>query len=126
MTRMDDMEDPCQQGAQELLWRTCFALGVIADSGPCLSDMRIRSNCESGGRPTTNVLPDTQDNYVCPTIRPMSRIVMYSQQDMVPIAMEDREDVGFYAFYTSLPYNIYSSLFTIELHNEKINDLLKL
>lgn len=40
--------------------------------------------------------------------------------------MEDREDLGFYAFYTSLPYNIYSSLFTIELHNEKINDLLKL
>lgn len=37
MTRMDDMEDPCQQGTQELLWRTYFVLGVIADSGPCLT-----------------------------------------------------------------------------------------
>lgn len=90
-----------------------------------VSDMCIRSNCESGGRPTTKVLPDTQYNCVYP-INPVSGFMMYSQQDMVYIAIDDRQGVGFFAVYTSFPYNIGSSLSTIDLYKGKINDLLKL
>ena len=52
--------------------------------------------------------------------------MMYSQQDMVYIAIDDRQGVGFFAVYTSFPYNIGSSLSTIDLYEGKINDLLKL
>ena len=90
-----------------------------------VSDMRIRSNCESGGRPTTKVLPDSQYNCVYP-INPVSGFMMYSQQDMVYIAIDDRQGVGFFAVYTSFPCNIGSSLSTIDLYKGKINDLLKL
>lgn len=90
-----------------------------------VSDMCIRSNCESGGRPTTKVLPDTQYNCVY-TINPVSGFMMYSQQDMVYIAIDDRQGVGFFAVYTSFPHNIGSSLSTIDLYKGKTYDLLKL
>ena len=52
--------------------------------------------------------------------------MMYSQQDMLYIAIDDRQGVGFFAVYTSFPCNIGSSLSTIDLYKGKINDLLKL
>lgn len=52
--------------------------------------------------------------------------MMYSQQDMVYIAIDDRQGVGFFEVYTSFPYNIGSSLSTIDLYKGKTNDLLKL
>lgn len=52
--------------------------------------------------------------------------MMYSQQDMVYIAIDDRQGVGFFAVYTSFPHNIGSSLSTIDLYKGKTYDLLKL